>query len=643
MWRLGNSMSESKTFGFYFEKSGRAGYQGPNDPSSEYFTNVELEESLVREIIQNSMDAKAEGASKVIVEFDLRTLETSSIPDISGIRHAVDQALEASQDLQGKKYLEAARDTAYSDSLPVLRIGDYGTKGLTGSESKDTPLSPLSVLTRGTGVSSNEGARGGSFGIGAAVGLVASRLRTVCYISKAEDKDATVFAGLCRLASHKDDSGTWRLATGYFTRLDQEDDFTYLKNPGPIGSFPQRTEFGTDVYLFGYAEASHDPNLHKIRRSCIRNFMVAIHRGALEVRGLTAQGRWTLDQDSLQHFIQEDSELMESVYPFYKALTAEQPIEKHLAGIGAVKLYLYIDDSMDRPLFTQVMRKPLMKVEVLRHRFPIPYAAIFVCEDEPGNSQLREIEPPTHDHWNTDGPRSNPILVQNIKKFIRTAISERMPSHYGSIAKIKGLERLLPSNIKQGTGNGSKERTATASGNQGVNSESPVQLGRDLQHETHVRRPGERTIVKVTRSATATSDGSSEGRRGERHGGKGSTNNSPKDKPAIVNDSPGKSRIPASSVRFRSFYDHKSRATIIVLTGLEDVSGDLELITIGAGENDEYDAPIAAAALETADGWMALPVANSTIKSLQLDKGQRARIRVTFETEARYRIGVRDA
>ena len=63
-----------------------------------------------------------------------------------------------------------AHETAQQKSIPVLRIGDYGTKGLAGSESIDDPKSSLSALTRGAGISADDGSRGGSFGIGSAVG-----------------------------------------------------------------------------------------------------------------------------------------------------------------------------------------------------------------------------------------------------------------------------------------------------------------------------------------------------------------------------------------------------------------------------------------------------------------------------------------
>ena len=76
---------------------------------------------------------------------------------------------------------------AHQPTVQVLRIGHYGTRGLTGSESREDPKSPLSTLTRGVGVSSNNGGRGGSFGIGSAVAMVGSAMRTVAYVSLPHD------------------------------------------------------------------------------------------------------------------------------------------------------------------------------------------------------------------------------------------------------------------------------------------------------------------------------------------------------------------------------------------------------------------------------------------------------------------------
>src|SRR5947208_1419663 len=87
--------------------------------------------------------------------------------ELSKVRAQVEIATRGSQ---GHDRMLAARDFANRGAVTVLRISDYGTTGLRGSESVNDSRSPLSALTRGAGISANDGARGGSFGIGSAVG-----------------------------------------------------------------------------------------------------------------------------------------------------------------------------------------------------------------------------------------------------------------------------------------------------------------------------------------------------------------------------------------------------------------------------------------------------------------------------------------
>jgi hypothetical protein len=55
---------------------------GFNDSSIDHFKGRRLS-SLVREVIQNSIDAKLHNDKPVVVDFQLNSLETNSVPEVS--------------------------------------------------------------------------------------------------------------------------------------------------------------------------------------------------------------------------------------------------------------------------------------------------------------------------------------------------------------------------------------------------------------------------------------------------------------------------------------------------------------------------------------------------------------------------------
>ena len=149
-------------FGFYFEEAGRGASQGAITPAEQFFEGSRAEDSLVRETGQNSIDARA-GAEPVTMTFELAEMKTDQIPGIVELRHHLKQVEEETRNSQGHKGMLLAYETACQESIQVLRVSDFGTSGLSGSESIDAPKSSLSALTRGAGISADDGKRGGSF------------------------------------------------------------------------------------------------------------------------------------------------------------------------------------------------------------------------------------------------------------------------------------------------------------------------------------------------------------------------------------------------------------------------------------------------------------------------------------------------
>lgn len=357
-------MNDSE-YGFLFKPNGNE-EQGPSNSGEEIFSDDTIAQALARELGQNSLDAIAkDDAWPVTMVFELHRMKVEDIPDVNNLRRHLRAALGRYPD---SPRLQEAVKTLDGECIDVLRVGDYGTKGLSGSESIADSGSVLTALTRGSGVSVGKTDAGGSFGIGKSVGILSSLVRTEFWTTRTPDSDETVFAGCTQLTTHQvpgsDDPRQLLGPMGTYTLLSDMQDYRYLRDPAPLGPFSQRTEPGTDVYIIGYSAAGDDPRLEQIRDAMIDNFMAAIMRGHLVVDGVTDKGRgWHLDSGSLKRVIDSipDPERRTVMQAFHNALL-QPPVVRNDSRLGEMKLYINIDDSLPRKLNTIVMRKPLMKV-----------------------------------------------------------------------------------------------------------------------------------------------------------------------------------------------------------------------------------------------------------------------------------------
>ena len=365
-------------------------------PAEQYFEGSRAEVSVVRETGQNSLDAGCDDGP-VRMEFTLRNMPQQVLSLISRGSGSIWRRLKRPRGaLRG-----TARWKRRSSWLTSRRCWSCGFPTsarwvLPGSESLNTPTSPLSALTRGAGISANDGSRGGSFGIGSAVGPMASDLCTVFYTSLPRGESDVVFAGYSWVVTHRDSNGILRVGDGFYTDLNVTEDFRYRRNPDPFGPFNPRTEPGTDIFIVGYRKSGEDPQLHNIRDAFIDNFMMAIHDGKLEVSGKGLGEEWHLNALTLGKLASARPESL----AFYRAIFDPTPTVAVSNRFGELRLYINVDPSLPKTLHTITMRRPLMRIDTFRHTsIPVKYAAVLVCADAKGNKLLRELEPPQHDSW----------------------------------------------------------------------------------------------------------------------------------------------------------------------------------------------------------------------------------------------------
>lgn len=639
----------NKEYGYYFEKQGLSGDEGPIDPAQQYFEGSHAEHAVVRETTQNTLDNPGkdiEGPIRMV--FELSIMNTNDIPGIEGLREHLDAVEEQTRGQQGHERMFNAAKLAKKETISVLRISDYNTTGLTGSETLAAKCSPISRLTRGKGGSSDD-ERGGSFGIGSAVGPMASDLSTVLYVSIPEDSYKSVMAGYTRLATHTLNNISYR-AEGYYTRLDCEDDFEYQRPAPQVGAFSKRVEPGTDIYILGYRMAETDPKLESMRDAMIDNFMAAIKEKRLVVEGIVPGNQWTLDAETLPLLAKARPE----AHAFYQALQDDSPAKKTIENIGKVKLFINIDDSLEKKLHTITMRAPLMKIDTFKHNsISAKYAAVLVCDSLEGNKYLRQLEPPQHHEWDAarDSKRGAKV-IRDLKTFVRESLKERVTTEIGDEVKIEGLARFLPAKNVSPNSTGEPAVPTSEPTEEGTEAESSSVTGRLTPQQPTLNRPRKKVSVKARIPADVKKprdqDQPKEGGNGKPKGGDKKPRDqdqSPPDK-GENSKSKGASRIRGEDVSFRSWIaqgePNSSSVMALAITAKKSEDGDLELLALGPGGSAEqdYQLPISRAVIHLPDGESDIEVSGNMLKNLTLEAGKVTRVDIYMPVGERYRLGV---
>lgn len=623
-------------YGFYFEEARRSGRQGANDPAEQFFEGSLAEVSVARELGQNSLDNPS-GDGPVRMQFELRRMAVADIPGIADLRPHFEAAMRATQGQNGHDRMVLAHELAQQDHIWVLRVGDYGTVGLRGSEKdSDNQDSPLIALTRGEGISENDPNRGGSYGIGSAVGPMASDLCTVLYTSLATDKEEVVFAAYSRLASHVDASGVKRRADGYFTLIDLEDDFEYLRSPGPIGPFAERTEQGTDVFILGYRKAEDDPGLVNIRDAFVRNFMLAIDRGKLIVEGSTPDGDWMLNSGTLATYLDAESAA------FYRAMRDPEPYEREVPGLGRLRLFVEIDDGLPKKLNTIAVRTPLMKIHTFPNRsVPVKFAAYLDASNPAANEKLHRLEPPEHDQWDRGRSTEGPALIAALQKFIRDGLASKLTAQVGRSIEIKGLDRMLPAELWDQSRQQDGRSGAPTEGDGEGDRESATQHGKPAEEKTpELNR--DRKAVALTIRKPATAGEGQEIDKGRDRGGDGKKRGDGQGLPGHGGEGDGRSRIRARSVTMRSWTDDATGDLILSIRPREPVSGDLVLAALGPGGAiiRDYELPISAATIEGQEHRVIETEGNTLLDLELVPDTSPTVVRLRLEGHHRYMLGV---
>ena len=430
-----------------------------NDPSSAHFSDAPIAK-LVRELIQNSLDAKHDGfRDPVTVTFTETSVKRKLIGGAALQRH-LQSCLERAtgdnrSDLVGT-YANALSVIKRRD-IPCLKVQDTGTMGLNDARWK-------ALVTQEGAVSKGRGAPGGSYGIGKNAILNVSDIQTVFYSTRLVEGRkglVTKLQGKATLTGHSDpDSSNDDL---------QHIGFYSLQEGRPvigreIPEFFRLKETGTGVFIMGFNPHSSDW-VGEVATAAIENFFYAIHHQNLAVQVIPRDGSTVrIDHQTIDLLFERLAPINRDAIHYYRAIRdlAEDDIEvtRRFVDLGRLRTHIVFSEASPRRI-AHVNRNGMLitdsreqKVNPLapRGRSLWPhFVAVIVPDTDAGDLWLRRMENPSHDSLSIGQLRSEEdrreadARLRQARWEIGDIIERKAEiGKYGEVSNIDELANILP-------------------------------------------------------------------------------------------------------------------------------------------------------------------------------------------------------
>ena len=400
-----------------FPSNNNGDVNGISNSGVETFQGTPLK-SLAREICQNSLDAALD-ENTVTVDFISFELSKEEIPGAEDLCDAFNRSLEFWEPKKAQDFFKAALEVMNAEKIPFLRISDYNTTGLCGSDGEYN--TPWCNLTKSSGASDKAGTSGGSFGIGKYAPFACSSFRTVFYSTL--DKDGkSAYQGISRITSFRSDNNEITSGVGYCGGDNNSPVFNQQLVLDPAYSRPEG-KTGTDVYIAGFRKSADWKN--DIVASILDGFLYAIYTGKLVVH----VDDITISKEHLTDLCDDYKEyLTENANNYYEILTTTQSVDVDFKNMGLVRLWIAIrPDRPDMHRKVAMIRKTGMKImDKGGISGNIPFAGVMLIEGEKINDFLRSLENPQHTKWEPDRCAKGRQYAQNIIRDLISVIKDEL-------------------------------------------------------------------------------------------------------------------------------------------------------------------------------------------------------------------------
>lgn len=462
-------MSKELDCKWYFGPQDPANRKGPNNATTMSFKDEDFN-SLVRESVQNSLDAVRDKSKPVEVNFAVRSFSGIEFPHFFDLKCHIQGCLDKFPGNENavKRFepmLAQFADGRLNQAISYLRIVDTNTTGM-NYDANDPSTGFYKFLAEG--IAQDKDGAGGAFGFGKDAFWALSPIGTV-FVSSRTDSQVN-FAGLAKLCTHIVD-GKELVSNGQYCTNGEG---LVISDEDKIPEEFRPKEIGTSVFVLGINSIDEAA----LVRSVLRNFWMAIHKEKLvvKVEGLSIEKN-SLPKLMEKFFSGEDEREEIGDYKIsprmmYKIMIgAENGNEDYKYIVGTVsmnnidcKVKLYIRKSQEAKGQTVYMRSPLMTV-YSENNVCKGADCVFVCDSDNGNRFLRECEDGKHNNWhknnylargNTHGIVAS-RAIKAIKDFIKTVVRNELQQDAQETEQMVGLEKVLTISTPKGADDNSKK------------------------------------------------------------------------------------------------------------------------------------------------------------------------------------------
>lgn len=642
---------------FALQEGGRE--DGPNDAMMQNFRSKPYS-ALVREAVQNSLDAVLNPSEPVIVEFGFSSITAQNNENFFKLKEHIDECRnyfswqEKAVELYTAMSEHFTRDFR-GRKIGYIRICDYNTKGM--EYDPNSSKSPFYAFARAAGVSSKIGQEsGGSFGFGKSAYFQLSPIGTV-FISSQTYTGKHAFEGVSWLCSHYFE-GQKVSSVGYYDNNNGKPITDFDKIPARF----QRKEAGTSFYILGFKEDDKETAIEEMVNEALKSFWFAIYSNHLVVK----IGDIEINANALDNLIRtrfpsevDDTAKTGHVKPLPYYMAVRDANQSHKAKsftetlpiLGECTLYLIkVPVNKDKVIY---MRRPLMLVYGKRTQTSYGVHGLFVCTNKEGDKILQSLENPAHDEWNDanwrDGSRrivpKGKDAMNEIRSFIQRCFVSLFSNAQDTALEITGLDELLyvPEDLLE-DGEEKDQEMGTPSG---YIKDNGVSLTTDIQERTNAHKDeadtanvGSVKIIEVGSSNTIAEEpeedsntipigiGGHSRKKSRQKGGKPTAGENFIKTKIVNNDGTYKIYLP---VRFRVAAQNengKNYHLLIIHSERDVIDGELELITIGEQADDIVEI------VYTDNG----EIRDNFLTGIVLEKDKRNTIKILFKDNMRHAL-----
>lgn len=400
---------------FHIEPSGTV---FGNDASLFHFQG-QGDAGWVRELMQNSLDVRADPESPVEIELSQQMVPAEDV-DLEGLMMAIRRCLK-NPDRVGKaeKMLQQAC-SRFDDSDEIVMLC-YEERNTLGARMKD---GTWEALTRAEGISSgkNESAMG-VYGIGKNAAYTASPLHAVVYVTRYTEgmKSEQRMIGRASLSSHYGDDDKLRQPKGWLGK-DEGRDLEGEDIPVAL----RRDRQGLSIYILGTENLEEQAEKYLAKTAA--HYFPAIHYGSLTV-GIR---RHRLNKSTIRTYFDlatgvEGQRALRGL----NAISEGKREEKHIPGVGNVRVCVKREEEGEKSVIFLVRGSGLVITRNLTHMGDarpyvdngkcLPYTAVIhVLDTEEGDGGwVRQCENPAHDRIELEN-----IMDEETRKAARRDLRE---------------------------------------------------------------------------------------------------------------------------------------------------------------------------------------------------------------------------